>query len=193
MTIPLQSLILCLPSAIYVLVQRRRRLPWSSALQLVGWRGAALRYLGIGLLFGLIPGLLLLIWPTLLSGQFADSANIANSRYAGWPATPGSFFLAWVYEAVYVALGEEAFFRGFLGGLLMRRFGFLAGNTLQAAIFLLPHLLLLTVSTSLWPLLLAQLLAGWLQGWLFFKSGSILPGWIAHSLGNAFGALAFMG
>jgi membrane protease YdiL (CAAX protease family) len=100
--------------------------------------------------------------------------------------------LAWAYEALYVALGEEAFFRGFLGGLLMRKLGFAAGNLVQAAIFLLPHLLILSVSVALWPLLVAQFLAGWLQGWLFYQSGSILPGWITHSLGNAFGALAFM-
>ena len=74
----------------------------------------------------------------------------------------------------------------------MRRLGFALGNLIQAAIFLLPHLLLLTVSTALWPLLVAQFLAGWLQGWLLYRSGSILPGWIAHSLGNAFGAVAFM-
>jgi len=31
------------------------------------------------------------------------------------------------------------------------------------------------------------------QGWLLHRSGSILPGWLSHSLGNAFGALLFMG
>ncbi|MFN8472772.1 MAG: CPBP family intramembrane glutamic endopeptidase [Anaerolineae bacterium] len=192
MAIPLQTIILCLPSAIYVLVQHWRGRPWASALALVGWRGSNVRYLGVGLALGLIPGLLLLALPNILPPELANNPNIANSRYAGWPATPASFVLAWGYEAIYVALGEEAFFRGFLGGLLMRRLGFALGNLLQAAIFLLPHLLLLTVSTALWPLLAAQFLAGWLQGWLLYRSGSILPGWIAHSLGNAFGALAFM-
>jgi len=48
-------------------------------------------------------------------------------------------------EAFYVALGEEVFFRGLLGGYLERRFGFMKGNTMQAFVFLLPHLLLLLV------------------------------------------------
>jgi len=192
MTIPLQTIVLCVPSAIYVFIRHWRGLPWGSALRLVGWRGATSRYLGLGLLFGLVPGILLLAAPAILPAELADNPNIANTRYSGWEATPTSFLLAWAYEAIYVALGEEAFFRGFLGGLLMRRLGFALGNLLQAFIFLVPHLLLLTVSTSLWPLLLAQFIAGWLQGWLFSKSGSILPGWVSHSLANAFGAVAFM-
>jgi len=192
MNIPLQTIVLCLPSAIFVLVQHWRGLPWPSGLRLVGWRGASLRYLGLGLLFGIIPGLILLATPNVLPRELANNPNISNTRYSTWAATPLSFLLAWAYEAVYVALGEEAFFRGFLGGLLIRGVAFPAGNLLQALIFLLPHLLLLTVSANLWPLLLAQFLAGWLQGWLFFKSGSILPGWVGHSLANAFGALAFM-
>jgi membrane protease YdiL (CAAX protease family) len=192
MAIPLQTFILCLPSAIYVLVRHWQGAPWPSALSLVGWRGSSLRYFGLGLALGLIPGLLTLALPSMLPTELADHPNIANTRYAGWQATPGSFLLAWAYEAIYVALGEEAFFRGFIGGLLIRRLGFTIGNLIQAGIFLLPHLLILTVSTALWPLLAAQFLAGWLQGWLFYRSGSIIPGWIGHSLANAFGALPFM-
>jgi len=52
-------------------------------------------------------------------------------------------------------------------------------------------LFLLTVSTNLWPLLPAQFFAEWLYGWLLFESDSVLPGWIAHSLANAVGALIF--
>jgi membrane protease YdiL (CAAX protease family) len=70
--------------------------------------------------------------------------------------------------------------------------GFAVGNTVQALIFLLPHLLLLLVSLNLWPIILVQLLAGWLLGWLRYHSDSILPGWLAHGLINAFGALGAM-
>jgi membrane protease YdiL (CAAX protease family) len=75
---------------------------------------------------------------------------------------------------------------------LVRRFGFAVGNILQAFIFILPHLFLLLVSLSLWPIVLVQLLAGWLLRWLRFRSDSILPGWLAHSFLNAFGALSVM-
>jgi membrane protease YdiL (CAAX protease family) len=192
MSIPLQTIVLCLPSAIFILVKHKQGISWPNAARLVGWKGASIRHLALGLFIGLFPGLLLLTTPHLIPNEITSDPNIANSRYVGWAATPSSFLLAWVYEAVYVALGEEVLFRGLIGGFLMGRLGFAAGNTLQSLIFLLPHLLLLTVSINLWPLLVSQFLAGWLQGWLLFKSGSILPGWLAHSLGNAFGALAFM-
>jgi membrane protease YdiL (CAAX protease family) len=192
MTIPLQTIVFCLPAVIAFIVGRRQGLSWSEAARDLGWRGTSLQYLGLGLLLGLIPGVILLPGVELIPSEIMDDPNIANARYAGWTATPASFLQAWLYEAVYVALGEEVFFRGLIGGVLFRRLGFAVGNVLQALIFLLPHLLLLSVSTRLWPLLLSQFLGGWLNGWLLFKSEGILPGWIAHSLGNAFGALLFM-
>ncbi len=106
--------------------------------------------------------------------------------------TAASLLLAWLREAIYVALGEEIFFRGLLGGWLVRRFGFTVGNSIQALLFLLPHLLLLLISTELWPILIVQGVAGWLMGWLRHRSDSILPGWFAHSLINALGALPAM-
>ena len=63
---------------------------------------------------------------------------------------------------------------------------------MQGLSFLLPHLLLLLVRSSLWPIILVQLLAGWLLGWLHHHSDSVLPGWLAHSLMNALGAVGAM-
>lgn len=124
--------------------------------------------------------------------EVLQDRNINISDYAGWTLSVASFLLVWLREAIYVALGEEIFFRGFLGGWLVRRLGFAIGNTVQALVFLLPHLLLLLVSQSLWLIIIVQLIAGWLLGWLRYRSNSILPGWLAHSLTNAFGALAAM-
>ncbi len=90
-----------------------------------------------------------------------------------------------------LALAEEMFFRGFVAGLLFRRFGFRTGNIIQALIFLSPHLLLLLVSLRLWPLLPLQLIAGWVLGWLRQRSDSIGPGWLAHALTNLLPALLF--
>jgi hypothetical protein len=121
-----------------------------------------------------------------------DDPSVSISQYTGWTISSISFLLAWIREAINIAIGEEIFFRGFLGGWLFRRFGFAIGNILQALIFTLPHLLLLIVSISFWPIVAVQLMAGWLLGWLRYKSDSILPGWLAHSLSNAIGALAAM-
>lgn len=82
------------------------------------------------------------------------------------------------------ALGEEVFFRGFVAGLLFRRWGFAVGNLAQSLLFLLPHLLLLLIDTALWPILPVQLVIGWLLGWLRHRSGSIAPPALVHSAGN---------
>jgi len=50
------------------------------------------------------------------------------------------------------AVGEEGFFRGLLGGVLIRRLGFGRGNLVQTLIFLVPHLALLLVDVRSWPI-----------------------------------------
>lgn len=85
---------------------------------------------------------------------------------------------------ILLALAEEMLFRGFLAGLLFRRFRFRTANAIQAGLFLAPHLLLLLVSTSLWPILPLQLSAGWVLGWLRHRSGSIGPPWLLHAITN---------
>jgi len=129
----------------------------------------------------------------MVPSSVLESPMVSISVYAGWSLSLSSFMFALLREAFYVALGEEFFFRGLLGGYLERRFGFMKGNTIQAFIFLLPHLLLLLVSLSFWVVVVVQFLAGWVLGWLRSRSGSIMPGWIGHSLANALGALVTMG
>ena len=192
MDLPLQLIVLSIPSLIYVAVRRRRGEKGNEVLRKIGWQGSRPIYflwsLGVIILVG---GLGWLAFQAVPSEVLQDP-NINISDYAGLTLSVSSFLLVWLREAIYVALGEEIFFRGFLGGWLVRRLGFAIGNTVQALIFILPHLLLLLVSLNLWPILAVQMIAGWLLGWLCYHSGSILPGWLAHSLINAFGALAVM-
>lgn len=193
MNIPLQLIILSIPSLVLIAVRKLQKKDWNSTLDLVGWKLSNWKHMALGLGLGLLPGLFSPLLPEILPGDVMDQPGIAQSAYQGWKLTLPSFLLAFLREAFYTALGEEIFFRGFFGNFLIRKVGFAVGNILQAAVFLLPHLLLLTVSLKLWPVLIAQFIAGWLFGWLLYKSGSILPGWLAHSLSNAFGALVFMG
>ena len=137
-------------------------------------------------------GVLMLVIMQRIPENVLDSPMLSTSIYAGWSPKLSSFMFAWVREAFYVTLGEELFFRGLLGGWLERRYGFSKGNIVQALVFLLPHLLLLTVSTSFWLVIAVQFLAGWVLGLLRSRSGSILPGWLAHSIMNAIGAFASM-
>ena len=144
--------------------------------------------MGIAILVGGLAWLALRFVPL----NVLQDPNVNVSEYAEWTPSIATFLLVWLKEAIYVALGEEIFFRGFLGSWLIRRLGFARGNIAQALIFLLPHLLLLLISMHFWQVILVQLLAGWLLGWLRHHSDSILPGWLAHSLSNAFGALMAM-
>jgi CAAX protease family protein len=192
MDLPLQLIVLSIPSLIYVAVRRRRGEKWRDIFRKIGWQGSRPIYflwsLGVIILVG---GLGWLAFQAVPSDVLQDP-NINISDYLGWTISVTSFLLVWLREALYVALGEEIFFRGFLGGWLVRWLGFAIGNIIQALVFLLPHLLLLLVSQSLWPIIVVQLIAGWLLGWLRYRSNSILPGWFAHSLINAIGALAAM-
>jgi membrane protease YdiL (CAAX protease family) len=192
MDLPLQLIVFSIPSLIYITVRRRRGEKWNEVFRKIGWQGSRPIYFlwSLGTMI-IVGGLGWLAFQAVPSEVLQDP-NINISDYAGWTLSVTSFLLVWLREAIYVALGEEILFRGFLGGWLVRRLGFAVGNTAQALVFLLPHLLLLLVSRSLWPIIIVQLIAGWLLGWLRYRSNSILPGWLAHSLTNAFGALAAM-
>lgn len=193
MHVPLQLILLTIPSLIYMGVRRHRGEDWLSILTNLGWRGASpamlLRSLGVVIIVGAAGWLAFQQVPS----EILEHPNVNISAYAGLTLSVSSFLLVWLREAIYVALGEEIFFRGLVGGWLFRRLGFAAGNAVQALLFLLPHLLLLTLGLDLWPIIGVQAAAGWLMGWLRHRSDSILPGWFAHSLINALGALAAMG
>ena len=188
MNIPLQLILLSIPSVIYLAVQKRREKKWGEVLGHIGWKSSKLKYylwsLGVVILVAGLGWLALQLVPE----DVLLDPNVSISKYADMVPSVASFLLVWLREAIYVALGEEIFFRGLLGGWLTRRYGFAIGNVVQSLIFLLPHFLLLLVSMSFWPMILVQLLAGWLLGWLRNHSDSILPGWLAHSLANAIGA-----
>ena len=190
--VPVNLILLGLPVLVYAVVLRRRGRPRKEILDRLGLRSASLEnyvwVLGILAIVGVLA-----VWATRsVPEEVLRSPNVAASQYAGLSLGAGTVLLVLLREAFYVALGEELLFRGLLGGVLFRRLGFALGNLLQTALFLLPHLALLLVSLGLWRLVLVQLVAGWLLGWLRFRSGSVLPGWLAHSLTNALGAVAVL-
>jgi len=191
-SIPVELILLTLPSIVYAMVQRERKRTWRGILERIGWQGCSPVFMAWALGFAVVLGGLGVLAVQAVPSTVLHGRNVSASYYAGWTRGPGTFLLAWAREALYAALGGEVFFRGLLGGWLVRRFGFQIGNALQAAAFLLPHLLLLVVSLTFWPLVVVQGLAGWLLGWLRYRSDSILPGWFAHSLVNALGALVSM-
>ena len=182
----LSTILFLLPSLITLIVLRIRKQPWVKILSLLGWRlGAPVYYLW-ALLFFLFAAI-----PPLLIGLFVFSdlwrhphQGVTLYYYARFGFSPLSILIAILNESFFTALGEESFFRGLLGGWFFRRFGFPVGNTLQTLVFLLPHFLTLLAGVYLWPLLVFPVILGWLNGWLRYKSDSILPGMLVHGLGN---------
>jgi uncharacterized protein len=89
------------------------------------------------------------------------------------------------------SLAEEILFRGFIAKRLIHKMGFKTGNVLQSLIFGLVHLLLFsllikTTFTALIFIFIFSTFAGWTIGFIKEKyaNGSIIPGWVAHGLGN---------
>jgi CAAX protease family protein len=96
-----------------------------------------------------------------------------------------------IISCIRTAFAEEIFFRGFVAKRLITRLGFSTGNFIQALLFGLVHVALFMALTRADPffLLISFLIpgiVGYLIGYINEKmaNGSIIPGWIAHALGN---------
>ena len=110
-------------------------------------------------------------------------------RLMGFSAT--SVIILLIIALFKTSFSEEILFRGFIAKQLINRLGFKTGNILQAVIFGLLHLLLfwLLAKSSFFQLtfiFVFSSFAGWTIGYIKekFANGSIIPGWIAHGLGN---------
>jgi len=189
---PAQLFLYVVPCAIYAVVRRLRGAAWSQVASGLGLQKSRPVYYVWALVFSVAVGVLSLVTIYVFFPGYYDRPGGAASQYAGVELGVLTLFYAFVRESIYVALGEELFFRGLVGGWSMRHLGFWLGNALQSLVFLAPHLLVLSAGLELWPLLLAPLVSGWFYGWLLYRSGSILPGCLGHGLGIVFAAAGVM-
>ena len=100
-----------------------------------------------------------------------------------------------VYAVFNTALPEEILFRGFLLKRIANKTGFAIGNMIQAVLFGLMHGVLFFSSVGTIKAILITLFTGfigWLMGFINEKKtdGSILPGWLIHSIANIFSGLS---
>lgn len=122
--------------------------------------------------------------------SFAGEITAAGSQFAG----KGLAFIpvAFIYGFIRTGLSEELLFRGFILKRISNKFGFLAGNIVQAIIFGLVHGIPFGIATgNIGITIILTILPGLLGfyfGWLNEKkcSGSIVPSWILHGLINTF-------
>lgn len=124
----------------------------------------------------------------LVMASVPEGITTAGSNFAGMgiAALPAVF----VYGFIRTGLSEEIVFRGFLLKRISGRWGFSAGNIIQALLFgalhgvpfgLATHNMLVTLIMTLLPGAF-----GWFQGWLNEKraGGSIIPSWLLHGIIN---------
>jgi ABC-2 type transport system permease protein/sodium transport system permease protein len=84
---------------------------------------------------------------------------------------------------VMQALLEELFFRGYLFGAMLGRFSASPTIAMSALLFGLTHVVL---GDALgWERLLPSTLLGLVLGWVYWTSGSVLPGMLLHASYNA--------
>jgi membrane protease YdiL (CAAX protease family) len=192
MELPVQPVILSIPAIGYYFFQKRKGKTTEEIGKDLGLVLPEIKYFVVAIIIAIVAMGLTYLMRSFVPREILNDKHLTSNIYSAWHLSLVSVLLAFLREIVYTAFGEELFFRGFLGHLLFKRFGFGIGNIIQAILFLLPHILLLAVSTSLAPILVFIVIFGWLNGWLRNQSQSILPGILTHALVNAFAAALVM-
>ncbi|MBI3604289.1 MAG: CPBP family intramembrane metalloprotease [Nitrospirae bacterium] len=123
-------------------------------------------------------------------GRAADSLGLA-SHWTEWFDGDlvwggGAVLLVSLLEyVVFAPVFEELVFRGLLFATLRRKFGWGLSATLSAAIFAVAHGYgVLGFVSVLW--------SGALWAWVYEKTGSLLPGMVAHAVNNLLVCLTVM-
>jgi len=118
--------------------------------------------------------------------------EMATSEFAGLGVKAIPTVL--IYAVCKTALAEEIVFRGFLLKRIANRFGFAAGNLIQAVIFGVMHgIMFFSVTSPVKAALITVFTGaiGWAMGFINEKKagGSLIPGWTIHACANIFSGL----
>jgi uncharacterized protein len=130
------------------------------------------------------------LWGGWLMDRLSEAFHL-TSHWAEWFdadlvwAPPALTAVSLVEYVIFAPLFEELAFRGLLFAILRRKFRFLPAALISAGIFGIAHgygvVGLLSVCWS-----------GVLWAWIYEKTGSLLPGIIAHAINNLLVCLAVM-
>jgi len=100
-------------------------------------------------------------------------------------ASPSLTAISLVEYVIFAPVFEELAFRGLLFAVLRRKFRFLPAALISASIFAIAHGYgLVGFISVLW--------SGLLWAWMYEKTGSLLPGILAHAINNLLVCLAVM-
>ena len=130
------------------------------------------------------------LWGEWIMDRLSEPFHLTN-HWAEWFdadlvwASPSLMATSLVEYVIFAPLFEELAFRGLLFAMLRRTFRFLPAALISAGIFGVAHgyglMGLLSVCWS-----------GVLWAWLYEKTGSLLPGILAHAINNLLVCLAVM-
>ena len=130
------------------------------------------------------------LWGEWLMGQAADALNLTN-HWTEWfdPnlvwASGSALTVSLLEYVIFAPIFEEIAFRGLLYAILRRRLSFAPAALLSASVFALAHGYgLIGFVSVLW--------SGFLWAWMYEKTGSLIPGIIAHAMNNLLVSLAVM-
>ncbi|MBH0205691.1 MAG: CPBP family intramembrane metalloprotease [Nitrospira sp.] len=130
------------------------------------------------------------LWGEWVMGRVAEWLDLAN-HWTEWfdpnlVWASGSVLTVSLLEyVIFAPVFEELAFRGLLFAVLRRRFSFAPAALLSASIFALAHGYgLIGFVSVLW--------SGFLWAWIYEKTGSLIPGMIAHAVNNLLVSLTVM-
>ena len=139
------------------------------------------RYLGYSAVFAAAFAAVLM---TILPLEPFTRPHSPQRGFIGLGLGPLAIALALLYGVIKTGFAEEFLFRGLIAGSLGRRLRLPWANLLQAAIFLLPHLMLLRTMPELWWLLPVVFVGALVKGWIRIRSGSMFGPWLIHATMN---------
>ena len=130
------------------------------------------------------------LWGEWVMDRLSEPFHL-TSHWAEWFdadlvwAAPSLTAISLVEYVIFAPVFEELAFRGLLFAILRRKFRFLPAALISASIFAIAHGYgLVGFISVLW--------SGVLWAWLYEKTGSLLPGILAHTINNLLVCLAVM-
>ncbi len=130
------------------------------------------------------------LWGEWVMGRAAEVLHL-NNHWTEWFdrdlvwGTPPVMTVSILEYVIFAPIFEELAFRGLLFAMLRRRFEFLPAALISTSLFALAHgYSLIGFISVFW--------SGFLWAWLYERTGSLIPGMVAHAMNNLLVCLTVM-
>jgi len=130
------------------------------------------------------------LWGEWVMGRAAEFLNL-NNHWTEWFdqdlvwGTPSVMAVSLLEYVIFAPIFEELAFRGLLFAMLRRRFAFLPAALISTNLFALAHgYSLIGFLSVFW--------SGFLWAWIYERTGSLIPGMVAHATNNLLVCLTVM-